>query len=119
MLLNIESAGVLADFFRVGGMARDVTDEWIQEALELLDRIEEKSNEYNTLLTYNKVFRERTVGEGCDTGLRVERWLLLGAGHTWAGGLDEFGGFLGGTTSSISATESVLDFFDSSHRSAP
>ena len=59
----------------------------------------------------------RRVHDGCSPGLRVEQWLLAGAGHTWAGSTAEWAEVLGGTTTSISATESVLDFFDSSHRS--
>jgi polyhydroxybutyrate depolymerase len=51
---------------------------------------------------------------GCSGGRRVEWWQLLGAGHTWAGQpapLLEL--VTGPTTTSISANEVVLDFFDS------
>ena len=75
---KISGGRMLYHFFRVGGMARDVTDEWIQEALELLDRIEEKSVEYNTLLTYNKVFRERTVGIGVLSPKVAKDWGITG-----------------------------------------
>ena len=55
---------MLYHYFRVGGVARDLSDEWIQEALEFLDIVEEKLQQYNTLTTWNKVFRERTQGIG-------------------------------------------------------
>jgi NADH-quinone oxidoreductase subunit D len=75
---KISGGRMLYHFFRVGGMARDLTDEWIQEALELLDRIEEKSVEYNTLLTYNKIFRERTVGIGVLSPKVAKDWGITG-----------------------------------------
>jgi polyhydroxybutyrate depolymerase len=51
---------------------------------------------------------------GCDGGARVEYWQLLGAGHTWAGTTAPLLEIVTGPTNqSISATEQVLDFFDS------
>ncbi len=55
---------MLYHYYRVGGVARDLSDEWIQECLEFLDIVEEKMEEYNALTTWNKVFRERTMGVG-------------------------------------------------------
>jgi NADH-quinone oxidoreductase subunit D len=69
---------MLYHYFRVGGIARDVPDEWVQEVSEFLDRVEEKTTEYNTLLTWNKVFRERTVGVGVMTPKVARDWGITG-----------------------------------------
>ncbi len=55
---------MLYHYYRVGGVARDLSDEWIQDCLEFLDIVEDKSKEYNALTTWNKVFKERTMGIG-------------------------------------------------------
>ncbi len=75
---KLSGGRMLYHYFRVGGLARDVTDEWIQMAIEFLDRVEEKSREYNTLLTWNKVFRERTVGVGVMSQDVAKRWCITG-----------------------------------------
>jgi polyhydroxybutyrate depolymerase len=43
---------------------------------------------------------------------RVEYWRLIGAGHTWAGSPPIIDFIAGPTNTAISATETVLDFFD-------
>jgi len=43
---------------------------------------------------------------------RLEYWAMVGSGHTWAGSDPLIGQFLGGVTSSFSATTLALDFFD-------
>ncbi len=54
-----------------------------------------------------------TAAVGCDGGHRVEHWTMLGAGHTWAGAPSPLLELVTGpTTTSISANEVVLDFFD-------
>lgn len=51
--------------------------------------------------------------QGCADGARVEYWRLLGAGHTWAGTTAPLLEIVTGPTNmSISATDTVLDFFD-------
>ena len=57
--------------------------------------------------------------EGCDDGVRVEHWSLLGAGHTWAGAEPGLDWLLGPTNQDVSATEQVLDFFDGSGSGEP
>jgi NADH-quinone oxidoreductase subunit D len=60
----ISGGRMLYHFIRIGGVARDLDDVWIQQCLEFLDRVERKMDEYNTLLTWNKVFQERTMHVG-------------------------------------------------------
>ncbi len=61
---KLSGGRMLYHYFRVGGVARDLSDEWIQEAIEFLDIVEEKMSEYNLLTTWNKVFQNRTMGIG-------------------------------------------------------
>ena len=64
------------NFIRVGGVAADLPDGWQQEALELCDLVEAGVSEYDSLLTDNPIWRERTVGVGVIT---TEEALALGA----------------------------------------
>lgn len=64
---KISGGRMLYHFLRVGGSSRDLDDAWLQRLLEFLDRVEEKMAEYNTLLTWNKVFQERTMHVGVMT----------------------------------------------------
>ena len=69
---------MLYHYFRVGGVARDLSDEWIADCLEFLDIVEEKSVEYNALTTWNKVFQERTMGIGVLTREKALAWGITG-----------------------------------------
>lgn len=53
---------------------------------------------------------------GCDEGIGVELYTILGGGHTWPGS-DIDVAALGVTTSTISATELTLDWFEAHPRS--
>ncbi len=53
-----------------------------------------------------------SVFSGCGSH-RVEYWSLLGSGHTWAGTPGLLDLFAGPTNTDVSATQVVLDFFDS------
>ncbi len=55
----------------------------------------------------------RSVWTGCSEDRRVERLDLIGAGHTWAGSTNPLLEIVTGPTNTeISATSTVLDFFD-------
>jgi NADH-quinone oxidoreductase subunit D len=64
---KISGGRMLYHFMRIGGCARDLDDAWIQRLLQFLDQVEEKMAEYNTLLTWNKLFQERTMHVGVMT----------------------------------------------------
>lgn len=54
-----------------------------------------------------------TAAVGCDDEHRVEHWQMVGAGHTWAGSASPLLELVTGpTTTTISANDVVLDFFD-------
>lgn len=61
---KISGGRMLYHYMRIGGVARDVDDAWVQRLLEFLDRVEERMDEYNTMMTWNKVFQERTMNIG-------------------------------------------------------
>jgi NADH-quinone oxidoreductase subunit D len=64
------------NFIRPGGVAADLPDRWQHDVLELCDQVERGVGEYDTLLTENPIWRERTVGVGVIT---TQEALALGA----------------------------------------
>ena len=62
------------NFIRPGGVAADLPDGWEDDLAVLCDTIEERSYEYDELLTGQPIFRERTEGVG---GLTAEEALAL------------------------------------------
>jgi NADH:ubiquinone oxidoreductase subunit D len=51
-------------YIRFGGVARDLTPEFIERARTFVDAMPEKIDEYESLLTSNEIFRARTIGIG-------------------------------------------------------
>jgi len=52
------------NYYRIGGLSRDLTPETAQRIREFCDYFTPKIVEYNRLLSYNKIFIERTAGIG-------------------------------------------------------
>jgi NADH-quinone oxidoreductase subunit D len=52
------------NYYRIGGVGADLTPEIIDKIKEFLDDFEPKLKEYDALLSYNKIFIERTAGIG-------------------------------------------------------
>ena len=50
------------NYIRVGGVSRDLPPDFLDDVSEFLDYFEPKIDEYNALLTNNKIFIERTAG---------------------------------------------------------
>ena len=55
------------NFIRVGGVAADLPDGWQDETLATLDKVATGVDSYDTLLSSNPIWRERTVGIGTIT----------------------------------------------------
>jgi NADH-quinone oxidoreductase subunit D len=55
------------NFIRVGGTAADLPDGWQDELLALCDVVEQGVHDYDTLLSANPIWLERTVGVGLIT----------------------------------------------------
>ncbi|MBA7634648.1 NADH-quinone oxidoreductase subunit 4 [subsurface metagenome] len=55
---------LLYNYIWIGGVSHDLPPNFVQYATEFLDYFEPKITEYNRLLTYNKIFIERTADIG-------------------------------------------------------
>jgi NADH-quinone oxidoreductase subunit D len=64
------------NFIRPGGVAADMPDGWQEDVLELCEAVERGVAEYDSLLSENPIWRERTVGVGIIT---TQEALALGA----------------------------------------
>src|SRR5512138_3548827 len=53
-----------SNYARVGGVARDVPEGWIEKTLKTLDRVAEVRDEIDALLSRNRIFADRLRGVG-------------------------------------------------------
>ncbi|MGD9900232.1 MAG: NADH-quinone oxidoreductase subunit D [Calditrichaceae bacterium] len=61
---EISGARLLYNYIWIGGVAYDAPEGWREKVLEFIDYFEPKIKEYNDILTYNKIFIERTKNVG-------------------------------------------------------
>lgn len=84
----VSGARLLYNYMWIGGVARDVSPEAIMRIKEFLDYFEPKIDEYNNLLSMNKIFVERTKSVGvideetCHT-YGLTGVMLRGCGVRW------------------------------------
>ena len=76
------------NYIRPGGVAADLPDGWEAVVLDICDRIPPRLDEYDTLLTGQPIFRQRTEGVGVLTpeqavALSATGPLLRAAGVPW------------------------------------
>jgi len=76
------------NFIRPGGVAADLPDDWQHDVLELCEQVERGVAEYDTLLSENPIWRERTVGVGVITtqealALNATGPILRSTGFAW------------------------------------
>jgi NADH-quinone oxidoreductase subunit D len=67
-LTELCGARLTSNYCRIGGVARDLPDGWIEKTLRTLDRVAEVREEINALLTRNRIFADRTRGVGAISG---------------------------------------------------
>lgn len=61
----VSGSRMMCNYFRFGGVARDVSDEWLGKIKNLVnDRLPDKIDELDTYLTENEIIRSRGVGVG-------------------------------------------------------
>jgi NADH-quinone oxidoreductase subunit D len=60
----VSGARMMTSYFRVGGLAYDITDDFIPTVQEFLNTIPKRVDEYEDLLTNNPLWWERTVNVG-------------------------------------------------------
>ena len=76
------------NYIRVGGVSRDLPPDFLNDVSDFLDYFEPKIDEYNALLTNNKIFIERTAGVAVmDEEMTINYGAsgpnLRGAGRKW------------------------------------
>ncbi len=55
---------MMSSYFRIGGLAKDLPEDFNQEVQKVLDILPSRFMEYQDLLTQNRIWRNRTIGVG-------------------------------------------------------
>lgn len=81
-------ARLLYNYIWVGGVSHDLPEKFIRRTMEFLDYFEPQIDEYNQILTYNKIFIERTADVGILTPKVAVNYgctgpVLRGSGVKW------------------------------------
>ncbi len=85
-LLNHISGGrLLYHYIQIGGVKRDLSQDWIDELEAFLAAVEKRLPEYNTLLLNNHIFQERTFDIGVIDRETALRWGVTGPALRAAG----------------------------------
>jgi NADH-quinone oxidoreductase subunit D len=64
LMEEVSGGRMLYHYIRIGGIARDLPEGWIGRCRALMTEMDRRIGQYNTLLTWNKIFIERTAGIG-------------------------------------------------------
>ena len=78
--LNEEISGVrmMTSYIRVGGVAKDATRPWLDGIRNFIDYFPAKVDEYESLLTKNPIWMDRTQGIGAFSREEAINWSLSG-----------------------------------------
>jgi len=79
---------MMSSYFRIGGLAMDVPEGFDERVKDILDTFPSKIDEYEGLLTENKIWKNRTIGVGkisAEEALKsgLSGPLLRGSGVNW------------------------------------
>jgi NADH-quinone oxidoreductase subunit D len=74
----ISGVRMMTSYIRVGGVMKDATPEWIAGVKHVIDILPEKVDEYESLLTKNPIWMDRTVGAGVMTKEEAIKWSMSG-----------------------------------------
>ena len=66
------------NYIRLGGVMMDVPPDWVAKTKEFLDYFKPRLDEYDTLLTYNPIFMDRTQTVGLISKEKAIAWGLSG-----------------------------------------
>ncbi len=66
------------NYIRLGGVMSDITPEWTSKTREFLDYFKARLEEYDSLLTYNPIFQDRTKTVGLVSADQAIAWGLSG-----------------------------------------
>jgi len=72
---DLTGARLTTSFTRVGGVAHDVTPDWLKRLREFVDAVPARVDEYESLLTQNTIWLDRTQGVG---RIRAEEAIAYG-----------------------------------------
>ena len=72
---EMSGARMMTSYIRPGGLADDLTSEWLAAAERFVDSLPGRIDDYEALLTDNPLFRERTIGIGV---LKTEDAIAMG-----------------------------------------
>ncbi len=63
---------------RIGGVPYDLPDGWVERCADFIERFPAHVDEYETLLTENRIWKRRTVGVGVISAEEAIEWGLTG-----------------------------------------
>ncbi|TDJ50305.1 MAG: NADH dehydrogenase (quinone) subunit D [Nitrospina sp.] len=74
----ISGVRMMTSYIRIGGVAQDATPQWIQGVREFVDIFPAKIDEYESLLTNNPIWMDRTRGIGTLAREDAINWSMSG-----------------------------------------
>ncbi|MGD2206428.1 MAG: NADH-quinone oxidoreductase subunit D [Anaerolineae bacterium] len=69
---------MMVNYYRFGGVARDVSDGWLKRCRKVANRLDRKINEFDTMLTDNEIFISRARGVGAMTWQEMANYAVSG-----------------------------------------
>jgi NADH-quinone oxidoreductase subunit D len=66
------------NYIRIGGVMADAPDGWLEQVRQFVSDMPARIDEYDTLLTYNPIFMDRTKGIGKTTPEMAIAWGITG-----------------------------------------
>ncbi|MFN0118721.1 MAG: NADH-quinone oxidoreductase subunit D [Elusimicrobiota bacterium] len=75
---EICGARITYNYIRVGGVMLDIPEGWIGRVKNFVNKMKKNLEEYDTLLTYNPIFMDRTIGIGPISAERAINYGLTG-----------------------------------------
>src|SRR5882724_7984799 len=78
LLEELCGARLTFNYMRIGGVAWDLPPDWVPKAVAFLDRFEPLIDEYNSLISYNKIYVERLANVAIITAAEAIDYNLVG-----------------------------------------
>jgi NADH-quinone oxidoreductase subunit D len=78
LLEELCGARLTFNYMRIGGVAWDLPSAWREKALAYIKRFEPLIDEFNALISYNKIYTERLANVAVITAAQAIDWNLVG-----------------------------------------
>ncbi len=78
LLEELCGARLTFNYMRIGGVAWDLPPDWVPKAVAFLDRFEPLIDEYNALISYNKIYVERLANVAIISAAEAIDYNLVG-----------------------------------------